>query len=223
MINGIGSGYYGGYPAYTGNTAGVRPSEAVGTGASADPVQAGRTAGTIDPVQAGITAGKAGQVPAGKIAAPVPTAQPISPYAVTNEQEAREAGLSEGQIRGLKKAGQIECATCAGRMYQDGSDENVSFKSAAHVSPTAAGAAVRAHEGEHVSNAYKKAAMNNGKVVHAGVSIHMAICRECGRSYVSGGTTHTTIKYYENNPYGANAKSYDRAAGIAGRSVDVGV
>lgn len=147
----------------------------------------------------------------------------ISPYAVANEQEAREAGLSEGQIRGLKKSGRIECATCAGRMYQDGSDENVSFKSAAHVSPTAAGAAVRSHEGEHVSNAYKKAAMNNGKVMRASVSIHMAICPECGRSYVSGGTTSTSIKYYEDNPYGANAKSYDQAAGIAGRTIDIGV
>ncbi|MCR5330770.1 MAG: hypothetical protein K6E62_06240 [Lachnospiraceae bacterium] len=148
----------------------------------------------------------------------------ISPYAVTNEDEAREAGLSECQIRGLKKAGQIECATCAGRMYQDGSDENVSFKSAAHVSPEAAGAAVRAHEGEHVGNAYKKAAMNNGKVMRASVSIHMAICPECGRSYVSGGTTSTSIKYYgDKSPLAAHQKSFDEAAGIKGRHIDAGV
>lgn len=142
----------------------------------------------------------------------------ISPYAVTNEAEAREAGLSEGQIRGLKKAGQIECATCAGRMYQDGSDENVSFKSAAHVSPDAAGAAVRSHEGEHVGNAYKKAFMNNGKVLRASVSIHMSICPECGRSYVSGGTTSTAIAYYGKEP-----KAFDEAAGIKGRKIDAGV
>ena len=148
---------------------------------------------------------------------------PVSPYSVKNEQEAKDAGLNSAQVRGLKKAGQVECATCANRMYQDGSDENVSFKSAAHISPTAAGGAVRSHEGEHVSNAYKKAAMNNGKVMSTGVAIHMSVCPECGRSYVSGGTTHTSIKYYEDNPYGANAKSMDAAAGIAGQRIDVGV
>jgi hypothetical protein len=144
----------------------------------------------------------------------------VSPYSVRNEQEAKDAGLNSAQIRGLKKAGQIECSTCANRMYQDGSDENVSFKSAAHLSPTAAGEAVRAHEGEHVSNAYKKAAMNNGKVLSTGVAIHMAVCPECGRSYVSGGTTYTSIKYNEDNPYGANAKTMDAASGLIGQKID---
>jgi len=145
---------------------------------------------------------------------------PVSPYSVTNEKEAAEAGLNSAQIRGLKKAGQVECSTCANRMYQDGSDEDVSFKTAAHISPNAAGGAVRSHEGEHVSNAYKKAAMNNGKVMSTGVAIHMSVCPECGRSYVSGGVTRTSIKYYEDNPYGANAKSMDAAAGIAGMNID---
>ena len=147
---------------------------------------------------------------------------PVSIYAVKNEQQAKDAGLSNSEINGLKKTGQIECSTCANRMYQDGSDENVSFKSAAHISPTAAGAAVRSHEGEHVSNAYKKASMNNGKVMSTGVTIHMSICPECGRSYVSGGTTRTSIKYNEDNPYGKNAKSMDTAA-ITGRYIDAGV
>ena len=146
----------------------------------------------------------------------------ISPYAVKNEQQAKDAGLSSAEISGLKKTGQIECSTCATRMYQDGSDENVSFKSAAHISPTAAGAAVRSHEGEHVSNAYKKAAMNNGKVMSTGVAIHMSVCPECGRSYVSGGTTHSSIKYYDDNPYGANAKSMD-AASVKGQYINAGV
>ena len=57
-----------------------------------------------------------------------------------------------------RKSSPAECQTCKERKYQDGSDEaNVSFKAAAHVSPSAAGAAVRAHEQQHVSNAYKKA------------------------------------------------------------------
>lgn len=191
MINGIGFYNNTGYVPGVGNTAAP---------GSITHVPAVRTAGSIS--HAPEKAADAG----------------ISPYAVTNEAEAREAGLSEGQIRGLKKAGQIECATCAGRMYQDGSDENVSFKSAAHVSPDAAGAAVRSHEGEHVGNAYKKAFMNNGKVLRASVSIHMSICPECGRSYVSGGTTSTAIAYYGQEP-----KAFDEAAGIKGRKIDAGV
>ncbi len=114
-----------------------------------------------------------------------------------------------------KKAGledpSEECQTCKNRKYQDGSDEMVSFKSPQHVSPESAASAVRAHEQEHVSNAYKKAAQDNGKVVSASVSIHTAVCPECGRTYVSGGTTHTQIKYYnEENPYQQDLKSADR-------------
>ena len=113
-----------------------------------------------------------------------------------------------------------ECETCKNRKYMDGSNENVSFKSAAHISPNAAGAAVRAHEGEHVSNAYTKAAQNNGKVVNASVAIHTSVCPECGRTYVSGGTTNTTIKYTnESNPYQQNQKSLD-AAYLIGANID---
>lgn len=104
-----------------------------------------------------------------------------------------------------------ECQTCKNRKYQDGSDEMVSFKSAAHIAPEAAASAVRAHEQEHVSNAYKKAATDNGKVINASVSIQTAICPECGRTYVCGGTTHTQIKYYnEDNPYQQDLKTADR-------------
>lgn len=112
-----------------------------------------------------------------------------------------------------KKAGKdpsAECQTCKERKYQDGSDEMVSFKSAAHISPEAAASAVRAHEQEHVSNAYSKAATGNGKVIRASVTLHTAICPECGRSYVSGGTTNTQIKYYnEENPYQQDLKTTD--------------
>lgn len=114
-----------------------------------------------------------------------------------------------------------ECETCKNRKYQDGSDENVSYKSAAHISPQAAASAVRAHEGEHVSNAYSKAAEKNGKVVSASVSIRTAICPECGRTYVSGGTTNTMIKYpNEANPYQKERKSQD-AIRLAGRQIDL--
>ncbi|MDE7351908.1 MAG: hypothetical protein K2O06_02485 [Acetatifactor sp.] len=130
------------------------------------------------------------------------------------------SAAGSGEYPGSSKAGKprssndpgTECQTCKRRKYQDGSDEMVSFKSPSHISPESAASAVRAHEQEHVSNAYKKAAMKNGRVLSASVSIHTAVCPECGRTYVSGGTTRTQIKYYnEDNPYQKSMKSADRA------------
>ncbi len=122
-----------------------------------------------------------------------------------------------------RKSSPAECQTCKERKYQDGSDENVSFKSAQHISPEAAAARVRGHEQEHVANAYSKAAQEGGKVINASVSIHTAVCPECGRTYVSGGTTHTMIKYNnEKNPYQQNKKAND-ALGLRGQSVDLAV
>ncbi|MBQ8821843.1 MAG: hypothetical protein IJZ82_04315 [Lachnospiraceae bacterium] len=115
--------------------------------------------------------------------------------------------------------GKTECQTCKNRKYVDGSNEMVSFKAPAHISPEAAPAAVRAHEGEHVSNAFKKAATGEGKVLQASVAIHTSICPECGRSYVSGGTTTTKIAYKEENPYEKNLKGY-HANATTGDNVD---
>lgn len=121
-----------------------------------------------------------------------------------------------------RKSSPAECQTCKERKYQDGSNEgNVSFKAAAHISPNAAGARVRAHEQEHVNNAYSKAAKNDGKVMQASVAIHTAVCPECGRTYVSGGTTTTQIKYSnEKNPYQQSKKAND-AMGLLGANVDL--
>lgn len=116
-----------------------------------------------------------------------------------------------------------ECQTCKKRKYKDGSNEMVSFKSPQHISPENAASAVRAHEQEHVSNAYKKAAKNNGKVLSASVTIHRGICPECGRSYVTGGTTRTQIKYYnEDNPYQKALKSADSTK-YSGMNMDYAV
>ncbi len=111
-----------------------------------------------------------------------------------------------------RKSSPAECETCRERKYQDGSDEMVSFKSAAHISPEASASRVRAHEQEHVSNAYKKAAQNDGKVLQASVSLQTAICPECGRSYVAGGLTRTQIAYKEENPYQKQKKALDAPA-----------
>lgn len=124
--------------------------------------------------------------------------------------------------RGVKEPGE-ECQTCKNRRYKDGSDEMVSFKTPTHISPESAASAVRAHEQEHVSNAYAKASTKNGKVISASVSIHTAICPECGRTYISGGTTHTQIKYYnEENPYQKDLKSADRIK-YSGMNLDYAV
>lgn len=124
-------------------------------------------------------------------------------------------GMEKEQATGLQKTNgdsKEECQTCKNRKYKDGSNEMVSFKSAAHISPEAAAGRVLAHEGEHVANAYGKAAKKGGKVVYAAVSIHTAVCPECGRVYVSGGTTSTKIQYpNEDNPYQKNRKSFDAA------------
>ena len=125
---------------------------------------------------------------------------------------------SEGEKDNQNEELEGECEACANRKYQDGSDEMVSFKSATHISPDAAATAVRAHEGEHVSNAYDKAAKNDGKVLRASVAIHTSICPECGRTYVSGGTTTTTIRYNNDN-YAKNSKDQD-ATVVPGKDVD---
>ena len=129
---------------------------------------------------------------------------------------------SESTVKSAgRKSSPAECKTCSSRKYQDGSDENVSFKTAQHISPESSATLVRAHEQEHVSNAYTKAAQNNGKVISANVALRTAICPECGRSYVSGGTTTTQIKYYnEENPYQKQLKQTD-AAKYKGRMIDI--
>ncbi len=121
---------------------------------------------------------------------------------------------------GLKKTGKTECQTCKNRKYKDGSNEMVSFKSASHISPESAGARVRAHEQEHVSNAFSKAAEKNGKVLQASVSIHTSVCPECGRVYVSGGTTNTKIAFNKENPYEENAAKYFEEA-LKGNNIDI--
>jgi hypothetical protein len=92
-----------------------------------------------------------------------------------------------------------ECQTCANRTYQDGSnDPGVSFKTPTKVSPGAAASAVRAHEAEHVSRNASKAE-SEGMNAQSTVAIHTAICPECGKTYVSGGTTTTTFTPKQNN------------------------
>ena len=88
-----------------------------------------------------------------------------------------------------------ECQTCKERKYQDGSDDpGVSFKTPTNIAPEQAASAVRGHENEHVVREQAKARQEDRKVVSQSVTYHTAICPECGKVYVSGGSTRTVTK-----------------------------
>lgn len=101
------------------------------------------------------------------------------------------SGTGIEEIQEAAKEG--ECQTCKERKYQDGSDDaGVSFKTPTRIAPEQAAAAVRGHEMEHVVRERAAAVREDRRVVSQSVTMHTAICPECGASYVSGGTTRTT-------------------------------
>ena len=92
----------------------------------------------------------------------------------------------------LEAAEKGECQTCAKRKYQDGSDDpGVSYQTPTHISPDQAASAVRGHEMEHVVREQAAAEKEDRRVLSQSVSLHTDICPECGKVYVSGGTTRT--------------------------------
>ena len=96
----------------------------------------------------------------------------------------------EGAQKALEEG---KCETCEKRKYQDGSDDmGVSFQTPTRVDPDQAASAVRGHEMEHVVREQAKAQREDRKVVSQSVTLHTAICPECGKTYISGGTTRTT-------------------------------
>jgi hypothetical protein len=106
------------------------------------------------------------------------------------DREPRAARVSPGSPGDAVKPRQ--CRTCAERKYKDVSDDpSVSFQAPTSVAPEQAAAAVAAHEQEHVTNNAARAE-RAGMAAQSTVAIHTAVCPECGRSYVSGGTTTTT-------------------------------
>ena len=95
-------------------------------------------------------------------------------------------------------AGPVECETCANRKYRDVSnDSTVSFQTPTKLAPAEAEVLVRAHEQEHVSHEQVSAKERDEKVVSQNVVIHYGICPECGRPFVSGGTTTTVTSARE--------------------------
>ena len=104
-----------------------------------------------------------------------------------------------------------KCETCENRTYVDGSNENdVSFKSPGHIAPEAAASRVMAHEYEHVRNAYQEDKEEGKELVSVSVSLKTAICPECGKTYVAGGETRTTMRNgVEENPYAKQQEAYN--------------
>ena len=88
---------------------------------------------------------------------------------------------------------QKECQTCKNRRYIDKSDDaSVSYQTPTNISPSMAAAAVSAHENEHVRNEKARAQREGHEIVNQTVTLTYDTCPECGKHYVSGGTTRTT-------------------------------
>lgn len=106
------------------------------------------------------------------------------------------AAESKMGIDDVQKAGEEgRCETCEKRKYQDGSDDpSVSFQTPTQIDPNTAAATVRGHEMEHVFHEQARAEREDRKVVSQSVMLHTGICPECGKVYVSGGTTRTVTK-----------------------------
>lgn len=184
----------------------VRPAPAVTSGAAnppslpiiregADPVEMAvrmriQYPDSQDAAQASAAAGPEGQLPPLRQGADLPRS-------VLPDDQA-EAGQAEN-VEAAKSAQEVfeegECQTCKERKYQDGSDDmGVSFQTPTNVKPEQAASAVRGHEMEHVYREQAKADREGRKVVSQSVTMHTGICPECGKSYVSGGTTRTVTK-----------------------------
>lgn len=154
-------------------------------------IAGGNGAGQVMPGAAGFGQEKAGQV--------MPGAAEQSAAGLGQEKAGQsasglgqtEAEQSAAGVQGV--SGEKECQTCKERKYQDGSDDpGVSYQTPTHISPEQAASAVRGHEMEHVVREQASAEREGRRVVSQSVTMHTAICPECGRVYVSGGTTRTT-------------------------------
>lgn len=196
------------------------PGESAGQGAGAAAgVTAGQRAGVVSGVTAGQWIGAGGAVRGASPGTPV---EPVSPIGAVNvngtngiantipflrkgmdpaelavRMRIQYADPSKEEGAGVdaaqKAAEDAECQTCKERKYQDGSDDaGVSFKTPTHISPDQAASAVKGHEMEHVVRERAAAKREDRRVVSQSVTMHTSICPECGRVYVSGGTTRTT-------------------------------
>ena len=140
-------------------------------------------------------------------------------YGKSEEADDEFAINEDHRKKNGRKSSPEECQTCKNRRYQDGSDEMVSFKTPGKITPGESYAKVRSHEQEHVANAVAEGNKPGKELVSASVSLKTAICPECGRAYIAGGTTRTMMKTYGSDPYSKNQKSFEQEA-TKGNNID---
>lgn len=126
---------------------------------------------------------------------------------------------TDNTVASSSKVSPVECQTCENRRYQDGSDEMVSFKTPGKISPEESFAKVSAHEQEHVTNAIAEGSKPGKELISANVSLKTALCPECGKAYVAGGTTRTMMKTYGKDPFSQNQKAFEAEA-TKGNNID---
>ncbi len=150
----------------------------------------------------------------------------LSPIGMSNRYIIPIANVSQvtpvnadNTVASSGKVNPIECETCKNRRYQDGSDEMVSFKTPGKISPEESFAKVSAHEQEHVTNAVAEGSKPGKELISANVSLKTAMCPECGKAYVAGGTTRTMMKTYGKDPFSQNQKAFEAEA-TKGNNVD---
>ena len=130
---------------------------------------------------------------------------------------------TSNDVESSAKVKPVECQTCKNRKYVDGSNEaDVSFKAPGHIDPAQSYSRVMSHEQEHMANARQKTAGSNARLVSASVSLKMGVCPECGRTYVAGGQTNTTIAYSKSNPYDRGRKTIEGSF-LRGQNIDQAV
>ena len=113
-------------------------------------------------------------------------------------------GVMSISIGSTPQVNNYVCQTCKQRRYKDESnDPGVSFKTPGYISPGSSAAVVAGHEQQHVSREQVQAGAEGRRVVSQTVALHYAVCPECHRSYVSGGTTKT-VTVSDNSKSGEN-------------------
>ncbi len=131
-------------------------------------------------------------VDAGETAARLRIQYPGDDTEAAAQANAADGDDAKGAEAVQKAAEEGKCETCEQRKYQDGSDDpGVSYQTPTRIAPENAASAVRGHEMEHVVREQAKAQREDRRVVSQSVTLHTDICPECGKSYISGGTTRT--------------------------------
>ena len=222
MIGAI-SGSYSYYNAYAPYLTAARGNQQAQAAQSLQPVQrstvlAGRKVSSpetpVEPVRA-VTPTAGDEVPAARLGpviregadpAEMAVRMRIKPYEEdaaqdlpgaqkTAEDNQSNGGLKVGAEGAQAAVEEGKCQTCEKRKYQDESDDmGVSFQAPTRIAPEQVAAAVRGHENEHVVREQAKAEREDRKVVSQSVTLHTDICPECGKVYISGGTTRTVTK-----------------------------